>query len=121
MGFTPFLFAWERIMSKTEAAYQAKLMDRLQALFPTAFIIRTDPHEYQVIPDILLLVGDRWAMLEVKMSETSPVQPNQPYYVSMFNRMSFASFIYPENEEEVLRDLQSALGPRRQARLSESV
>lgn len=100
-------------MSKTEAAYQAKLMDRLQALFPNSFIIRNDPNEYQGIPDILLLVGDRWAMLEVKAAESSPSRPNQPYYVSMFDRMSFAAFIYPENEEEVLRDLQSSLGSRR--------
>lgn len=100
-------------MSKTEAAYQAKLMDRLQALFPNAFIIRNDPNEYQGIPDILLLVGNSWAMLEVKTSENAPVQPNQPYYVSMFNRMSFASFIYPENEEQVLHALQSTLGAGR--------
>jgi hypothetical protein len=37
----------------------------------------------------------------------------------MLNDWSFAAFIFPENEEEVLRDLQHALRPRRQARLSQ--
>lgn len=100
-------------MSKTEAIYQAKLIDKLQAMFPTGFIIKTDPMECQGIPDILLLVGDRWAMLEVKRCENAESRPNQPYYVSMFDRMSFASFIYPENEEQVLHELQSALRARR--------
>jgi len=47
-------------------------------------------------------------MLEVKASETSPEQPNQGYYVEKMNRMSFAAFIFPENEEEVLTALQAA-------------
>lgn len=83
-----------------------------------AFILKNDPAQNQGIPDILILIGDRWAMLEVKLTADSPVQPNQPYYVHMFNNMSFAAFIYPENEEQVLHDLQSTFGATRQARLS---
>lgn len=94
---------------RSETIYQARLIDRIQNMFPTAFIMKNDPSENQGIPDILILFQDRWAMLEVKLTETSPVQPNQPYYVNMFNQMSFAAFIYPENEEQVLHDLQSAL------------
>ena len=102
----------------SETIYQAGLMKKLHKLFPMAFIIRLPPREFQGIPDILLLFGDRWAMLEVKKSADEPTQPNQPYYVDMFNRMSFASFIYPENEEQVLNDLQSAFGASREACLS---
>lgn len=85
-----------------------------------AFIMRNDPNRYQGIPDILLLIGSSWAMLEVKTSENAPHQPNQPFYVDMFNHMSFASFIYPENEEQVLNDLQSAFGTSGEACLPKS-
>lgn len=103
---------------RTEAAYQARLIKKLQVLFPSGFILKNDPNEYQGIPDILILLGNQWAMLELKLSPTSEVQPNQEYYVDMFNRMSFASFICPETEEQVLHDLQSALWAGREARVS---
>ena len=41
---------------------------------------------------------------------------NQPYYVEKMNKMSFSRFIFPENEEEVLNDLQQAFGTKRKAR-----
>jgi hypothetical protein len=36
------------------------------------------------------------------------------------NNMSFADFIYPENETQVLNDLQRALGAQRQARVPDA-
>lgn len=94
----------------SEAAYQKNLIDRLQDLLPGCFIVKNDPRARQGLPDLLILWGDRWAMLEVKQHERAIVQPNQAYYVDFFSEMSFAAFIYPENEELVLHDLQSALG-----------
>lgn len=93
-----------------EAVYQARLVKKLEKMFPDCFITKSDPAQNQGIPDILILYGDRWAMLEVKVSENEPVQPNQEHYVSKFNGWSFASFIFPENEEQVLNDLQSTFG-----------
>jgi hypothetical protein len=45
-------------------------------------------------------------MLEVKPSADASKRPNQEYYVKKFNDMSFSSFIFPENEEEVLNAME---------------
>jgi hypothetical protein len=71
--------------------------------------MKNDPSEMQGIPDILILYNNTWAMLEVKMAHDSDRRPNQEHYVRTFNNMSFAAFINPDNEEDVLNDLQSAL------------
>lgn len=92
------------------AGYKAKLVVELNARFPGCEIISLDPaYTFQGIPDLLILFRDRWAMLEVKKASNAKRQPNQPYYVDYFDRMSFCAFIYPENEEEVLDALQQAL------------
>lgn len=92
-----------------ESAYQAQLIKELYNMFPGCIILKNDTDYRQGIPDLLILYGDRWAALEVKSSEDGPYQPNQEYYISEMNEMSFAAFIYPENEEEVLDALQQAL------------
>jgi hypothetical protein len=102
-----------------ERDYQAKLIKKLRNLFPGCVILKNDTDYLQGIPDISIFYGERWAMLEVKASARSPLQPNQDYYVEMLNRMSFAAFICPSNEQEILRALQQALEPRRNARLSQ--
>lgn len=98
-----------------ENAYQAMLIRRLKRQYPNALILKNDPTYLQGIPDLLILEGDRWAMLEVKASEFSPSQPNQDYYVRLADGLSFAAFVYPANEEEVLDELHQALHPRRDA------
>lgn len=88
--------------------YSSRLRMKLLDRFDGCVIIRNDPNSnLQGIPDLTVLYKDRWAMLEVKASAKAKTQPNQEYYVDKFNKMSFCAFIYPENEEEVLRDLQS--------------
>lgn len=93
---------------KKETKYQAGLITKLKKLFPGCVVIKTDPSQRQGIPDIVVLYKNRWAALEVKTAESSPVRPNQPYYVEQFGKMSYASFVYPENEERVLSELQQS-------------
>jgi hypothetical protein len=59
--------------------------------------------------DNTIFYGPKWAMLEAKASEKSKERPNQAHYVAQMGMMSFAAFIYPENEEEVLNALSKAL------------
>jgi hypothetical protein len=101
-----------------ENAYQAKVIKRLRQEFDGCYILKNDPNYIQGFPDLTILYCDRWAVLEVKASETAPFQPNQEYYVFELNHLSFAAVIYPENEDEVFRDLQHALSPGRGSRAS---
>lgn len=104
----------------TENAYQAKLIKKLERIFPGIVILKNDPDYQQGILDLTLLFGRKWATLEVKASSRSRLQPNQDYFVRKLNDMSFAAIIYPENEREVLLALEQALSPRRRARVSQS-
>jgi hypothetical protein len=107
-------------MDMNEGLYQRGLINRIENMFPDCVVLKNDPKHVQGIPDVIVLYRDRWAMLEVKMDATSDIQPNQEYYVKLFGDMSFASFINPDNEKEVLDELQHSFGITRQARLFES-
>lgn len=102
-----------------ESTYQARLIKKLEARFPGCIVLKNDSAYRQGIPDLLVLYRDRWALLEVKMSEDSPQQPNQEYYIGRGRELSFAAFIFPENEKEVLDALQSTFESRRKTRVSQ--
>lgn len=74
-------------------------------------MLKNDPNYLQGIPDLTIFWEDRWATLEAKKSANASHQPNQDYYVEKMNNMSFSRFIYPENKEEVLRELQQSFRP----------
>lgn len=92
-----------------ESSYQAKLIKKLKRKFPDCIILKNDPTYIQGMPDLLILNNDKWAALEVKRSKDASHQPNQDYYISKMDTMSYASFICPENEKEVFDDLQRSL------------
>jgi hypothetical protein len=101
----------------TENKYQAKIIKKLEVMFPGCLILKTEPGYRQGIPDLIILWESYWASLEVKPSATASSQPNQDYYIEALNEMSFAAYIYPENEKEVLYALQQAFKPPRRARI----
>lgn len=90
-----------------ENRFKTKLVNELKSIFPGCIVTHLDPTEIQGIPDLLILYGDKWAALEGKKSIKASVRPNQEYYVNLMNDMSFASFIYPENKDEVIEELHS--------------
>lgn len=93
-----------------ESEYQARLIKKLKQMFPGVVVLKNDATYIQGIPDLSIFYKDRYAMLECKTDEHAPTRPNQPYYVELFNEMSFGAFIYPENQEGVLHDLQRTFG-----------
>lgn len=102
----------------TENKYQAELIKKLKKMFPGCYILKNDSSHLQGILDLTILYGEEWASLEVKASADARTRPNQDFYVRQLNEMSFAAFIYPENEAEVLSALQEAFEPTRRARIS---
>lgn len=107
----------------TENQYQSKLIKKIGKMFPGCVILKNDPSYQQGVPDLIILWGDYWASLEVKSSKlafSASVQPNQSYFIERLDEMSFAAYIYPENEEEVLYALQQAFSSPRRARVSQS-
>lgn len=94
-----------------ESRFQSELIKELKQEFPGCIVLKNDPDYIQGIPDLLIMYGSKWAALECKRSANASKRPNQKYYVDKMNEMSYAAFISPENKEEVLHDLQSALRP----------
>lgn len=105
-------------MADRESKFQKKLIGELEELFPGSLIFKNETK--QGFPDLTVLYEDKWALLECKRSEDAHHQPNQDYYVNRANEMSFSRFIFPENKEEVLHELQQAWGLGGETRLSES-
>lgn len=104
-----FLRKGGSLSDKLERDYQSKLIKKIKELLPGCIVIKNDPGYIQGIPDLTIFHGSKWATLECKRSGKAKHQPNQDYYVGVMNKMSFSSFIFPENEKEVLDELQSAL------------
>lgn len=93
-------------MGKLENKFQGDLIREIKERFNGCKVLKNDANYIQGIPDLTVFHGNKWAMLECKKSEFEHHQPNQDYYVEHFDNMSFARFIFPENKEEVLNDLE---------------
>lgn len=100
-----------------ESEFQSQLIDEIERLFPGCVVLKNDTTFIQGFPDLTILYGKRWAVLECKKNERAPFQPNQEYYLEKLGGMSFASVIWPDIKEEVLDELQQALQPRRATRI----
>lgn len=93
-------------MTKLESKFQKDLMDEIRKQYPGCVILKNDSSYIQGFPDWTILYKNKWAVLEAKRSRTADKQPNQPYYVDKLNSMSYSRFVYPENKDEVLQELQ---------------
>jgi hypothetical protein len=101
-----------------ENKFKTKIINEIEIMLPGCIIFHLDANEIQGAPDLLILYKKHWAVLEGKKSTDASHRPNQDYYVNLMNDMSFARFIYPENKEEVLYELQQAFGIKRPTCLS---
>lgn len=105
-----FYLFFKGVSMSLENRFKTELIKDLKSLFPGCMVLHMDPIEYQGIPDLLILYKDRWAALEGKKCSKASHRPNQDWYVSVMNEMSYASFIFPENKEQVLNELCETFG-----------
>ena len=91
-----------------EGKFKKTLKQELKEMFPGCIVTQMDPNDIQGIPDLLILWQNKWATLECKKSQKASHRPNQDYYVEKMNNMSYSSFIFPENKEVILGELQQA-------------
>ena len=89
-------FIFERSVLTLERGFQPKLIEEIKRLLPGCLVLKNDANYMQGIPDLLILHGDRWALLECKSKTTASKRPNQDYYIDRLDNMSFARFICPE-------------------------
>lgn len=89
-----------------ESDFQGKLIEEIKEEFKGCVVLKNDPNYIQGFPDLTILYGNRWATLECKRSRNAKHQRNQDYYVELCNRMSYSSFIFPENKEVILDELR---------------
>ena len=101
-----------------ERKFQAQLICEITEMFPNCVVLKNDPNYIQGFPDLTILTDKGWALLECKKSKDEKHQPNQDYYIDWAKKNSYGSFIFPENKEEVLCELQSALQSNRKTRVS---
>lgn len=92
-----------------ESKFQRELIAELHNLFPGCIVIKNDPNYLQGFPDLTIFYEDRWALLECKKSADASHQPNQDFYIHKASAMSYGAFIFPENREEILNELEQAL------------
>ena len=93
-----------------ESEFQAALVTEIEARFPGAYVLKNDPELRPGFPDLTVLMPNgKWAVLEAKREKNAAHRPNQDWYVEDLNGKSYSAFIYPENKEAVLDELQQAL------------
>lgn len=93
---------------KKETDFQSDLIGRLKDRFPGCIVVKNDAKYLQGVPDLTILYNNKWATLEDKREQNAHHQPNQDWYVERMNDMSFSRFVYPENVEEVLDELEQS-------------
>lgn len=96
-----------------ENKFQSNLKKEIKETFPNCIVTKLDSGDIQGIPDLLILYKNKWATLENKRCAKANKRPNQEYYVEKMNSMSFSRFVYPENKDDVMKDLKEYFLDRR--------
>ena len=91
---------------KRESAFQSEVIQELEARWPGCTVRKNPPGYDNGFPDVVAYIGRLWAMFECKRSAHEKHRPNQDWWVDHLNLMGFARFIFPENKDAVLDELE---------------
>ncbi len=91
-----------------ESEFKKRTIQRIKDRLPSLDLdfINTKPFN-RSMPDTFVIGPWCWAALEFKRSEDADQQANQDYHIERLNRKGYARFVFPENVEEVLDDLEA--------------
>ena len=97
-----------------ESAFQRRVIKRLEVELPNCVVLKNDASYVAGIPDLIVLYKDTWFVIEVKkdkkaMLDSKRDQPDQAWWVAELDRIHFAVYIYPENEDDVFDEIQRTL------------
>lgn len=93
-----------------ESDFQKRLIKELTERYDGCIVMKNDANHIQGIPDLTVLYKNHWAALECKKDEKACIksqrdQMNQKIYVDKMDVMSYAKYIYPENKNDILHEL----------------
>jgi hypothetical protein len=92
---------------KKESEFKNGLYKEIRNRCPGAEVVPNDANYLQGFPDATVyLPNGKYVLLEGKKQSNSSRQPNQDYYVNQSPLSPNAMFVYPENEKEVLEEIE---------------
>jgi len=95
-----------------ERDFQHIVIEKIRKRFPEAIILKNDANYLQGYPDLTIHKNGRYAIIECKRSKDETHQPNQDYYIDKANNDGgYGAFVYPDNLDIVLEDLDNVFNP----------
>lgn len=92
-----------------EKDFQAKIIRFLKSQGCVVIKYQQNATTKAAFPDILFLKEGFWGAIEVKKSKTSKCRPGQKEMVAKLDDWSWAKIVYPENFEEIKKELSVML------------
>lgn len=92
-----------------EAKFQAKIVSYLKKKGCVVLKYEQNATTHSGFPDILFMESGFWGAIEVKKSKNAKFQPLQKEMIEKLDKMSWARVVYPENWEEVKKEIEEIL------------
>lgn len=90
-----------------EKDFQKKVVQWLKK--QGCFVMKTDPSMHTGISDLFFCKEGFYGFIECKKSKTAKFRPGQKEFVDKMNDWSYATVAYPENWEQIKKDLEEML------------
>lgn len=90
-----------------EKDFQKKVVQWLKK--QGCFVMKTDPSMHTGIADLFFCKEGFYGFIECKKSKTAKFRPGQKEFVDKMNDWSYATVAYPENWEQIKKELEEML------------